>query len=162
MTCDEANILLHALIDGELDAGHAREVEAHIATCPSCAAELAAYRQNRKSTTLRAYDAALNDFSRFAGVAGLRDYVLRDPSQFAGALAERLLTYALGRGIEYHDVESVDTIVDRIDKQGGRFSALLMGLIESAPFQKRRESPSAIAAKSPEPARTSTPQGSNP
>ena len=34
MTCDEAEILLHALIDGELDAGHAREVEAHIAGCP--------------------------------------------------------------------------------------------------------------------------------
>jgi anti-sigma factor RsiW len=45
MTCDEAEILLHALIDGELDAGHAREVEAHIATCASCAAKLAAYRQ---------------------------------------------------------------------------------------------------------------------
>ncbi len=49
MTCDEANILLHALIDNELDAGHAREVEAHIATCPSCAAELAAYRQMREA-----------------------------------------------------------------------------------------------------------------
>ena len=34
MTCDEAEILLHALIDGELDAGHAREVEDHIAGCP--------------------------------------------------------------------------------------------------------------------------------
>jgi anti-sigma factor RsiW len=45
MTCDEAEILLHALIDGELDAGHAREVEDHIAGCPRCAAELAAYRQ---------------------------------------------------------------------------------------------------------------------
>ena len=45
MTCDEAEILLHALIDGELDAGHAREVEAHIASCASCAAKLAAYRQ---------------------------------------------------------------------------------------------------------------------
>jgi anti-sigma factor RsiW len=45
MTCDEAEILLHALIDGELDAGHAREVEAHIATCASCAAKLADYRQ---------------------------------------------------------------------------------------------------------------------
>jgi anti-sigma factor RsiW len=45
MTCDEAEILLHALIDGELDAGHAREVEAHIATCAACAASLAAYRQ---------------------------------------------------------------------------------------------------------------------
>jgi len=49
MTCDEARILLHALIDGELDAGHAREVEAHIATCPNCAAELAAYREMSKA-----------------------------------------------------------------------------------------------------------------
>ena len=49
MNCDEAKILLHALIDGELDAGHAREVEAHIATCAACAAELAAYRQMRET-----------------------------------------------------------------------------------------------------------------
>jgi anti-sigma factor RsiW len=48
MTCDEAEILLHALIDGELDAGHAREVEDHIAGCPRCAAELAAYRELSK------------------------------------------------------------------------------------------------------------------
>jgi anti-sigma factor RsiW len=45
MTCEEAEILLHALIDGELDAGHAREVEEHIAGCPACAAQLAAYRE---------------------------------------------------------------------------------------------------------------------
>jgi anti-sigma factor RsiW len=49
MTCDEAEILLHALIDGELDAGHARDVEAHIATCPRCAAELATYREMSKA-----------------------------------------------------------------------------------------------------------------
>jgi anti-sigma factor RsiW len=45
MTCEEAEILLHALIDGELDAGHAREVETHVATCPRCAAAFAAYRE---------------------------------------------------------------------------------------------------------------------
>jgi anti-sigma factor RsiW len=45
MTCDEAEILIHALMDGELDAGNAREVEAHVAQCPRCAASLAAYRQ---------------------------------------------------------------------------------------------------------------------
>src|SRR5260370_34574789 len=50
MTCDEAEILLHALIDGELDAGHARAVEDHIAGCPSCAAQLAAYREMSKAT----------------------------------------------------------------------------------------------------------------
>jgi anti-sigma factor RsiW len=45
MTCDEAEILLHALLDGELDAGHAREVEDHIAGCPACAAQFKAYRE---------------------------------------------------------------------------------------------------------------------
>jgi anti-sigma factor RsiW len=49
MTCDEVEILLHALLDGELDAGHAREVEAHIAGCPRCAAQLAAYREMSKA-----------------------------------------------------------------------------------------------------------------
>ena len=42
MTCDEAEILIHALLDGELDAGHAREVEEHIAGCPRCARNCAA------------------------------------------------------------------------------------------------------------------------
>ena len=41
MKCDEANVMMHALIDGELDAGHAREVESHIAGCDVCARELA-------------------------------------------------------------------------------------------------------------------------
>ena len=45
MTCDEAEILIHALLDGELDAGHAREVEEHIASCPRCAAQLRSYRE---------------------------------------------------------------------------------------------------------------------
>jgi hypothetical protein len=59
---------------------------------------------------------------------------------FYRTLAEKLLTYALGRGLEYYDVETVDRIVDRLEKSDGHFSALLMGVIESTPFQKRRES----------------------
>jgi anti-sigma factor RsiW len=51
MTCEEAKVLLHALIDGELDAGHAREVEAHAASCPNCAAEIAQYREMRRVMT---------------------------------------------------------------------------------------------------------------
>ena len=47
MTCDEAEILLHALIDGELDAGHARDVETHVAACPACAEKLEAFRAIR-------------------------------------------------------------------------------------------------------------------
>ncbi|MCI0535251.1 MAG: DUF1592 domain-containing protein [Verrucomicrobiales bacterium] len=57
---------------------------------------------------------------------------------FYRCLTEKLLTYALGRGLEYYDVETVDQIVARLEHEDGRFSALLMGVVESAPFQKRR------------------------
>ena len=57
---------------------------------------------------------------------------------FYRCLTEKLLTYALGRGLEYYDVETVDQIVRRLEKNGGHFSALLDGIVESAPFQKRR------------------------
>ena len=57
---------------------------------------------------------------------------------FYHCLTEKMLTYALGRGLEYQDVEVVDTIVERIEKENGRPSALLLGIIESAPFQKSR------------------------
>jgi anti-sigma factor RsiW len=49
MNCEEASVLLHALIDGELDAGNAREVEAHIATCPGCAAQMREFQELRKA-----------------------------------------------------------------------------------------------------------------
>ncbi|MGQ0635741.1 MAG: DUF1592 domain-containing protein [Planctomycetaceae bacterium] len=62
-------------------------------------------------------------------------------SDFYRCLTEKLLTYALGRGIEYYDVETVDQIVDRLEREQGRFSALLLGIVESAPFQKRRNAP---------------------
>jgi hypothetical protein len=59
---------------------------------------------------------------------------------FYRTLTEKLVIYALGRGLEYYDVETVDQIVNRLEKSGGRFSGLLMGVVESTPFQKRRES----------------------
>jgi anti-sigma factor RsiW len=49
MNCAESEVLIHALIDGELDAGHTSEVEAHIATCAACAAELAAQREMKRA-----------------------------------------------------------------------------------------------------------------
>jgi anti-sigma factor RsiW len=49
MTCEEAKVLLHALLDGELDAGHAQAVEAHAAGCPGCAAELRQVREMRQA-----------------------------------------------------------------------------------------------------------------
>ena len=64
---------------------------------------------------------------------------------FYRCLTEKLLTYALGRGLEDYDVETVDFLVDRLEQAGGRPSVLISGLIESVPFQKRR----ADAAGSP-------------
>ena len=69
-------------------------------------------------------------------------------TDFYRCISEKLLTYALGRGLDYNDVDTVDRIVDRLEGEGGRFSALLLGVIDSAPFQKRRSVSSAITASS--------------
>ncbi|MBI4326065.1 MAG: DUF1592 domain-containing protein [Chloroflexi bacterium] len=66
---------------------------------------------------------------------------------FYRCLTEKLLTYALGRGLEYYDVQTVDQIVERLEREQGRFSALLSGVIESAPFQKRRKTTPAVSAQ---------------
>ena len=62
----------------------------------------------------------------------------RHARDFYRCVTEKMLTYAIGRGLECYDVETVDRIVERIEKADGRFSALLSGVIESAPFQKSR------------------------
>ena len=59
-------------------------------------------------------------------------------SEFYLTLTEKLMTYALGRGVEYYDVPTLDKIVDRLESNDGHFAELLMGVIESAPFQQRR------------------------
>jgi hypothetical protein len=56
-------------------------------------------------------------------------------------ITEKLLTYVLGRGTEYYDVPTVDAIVEKLDRDNGRFSTLLLGVLESAPFQQRRMAP---------------------
>jgi hypothetical protein len=62
----------------------------------------------------------------------------RHQRDFYHCLTEKMLTYALGRGLAYYDVDAVDQVVERLATENGRFSALLMGIVESAPFQKRR------------------------
>lgn len=58
--------------------------------------------------------------------------------EFFYCLTEKLLTYALGRSIEYHDTDTVDQLVARLEAADGRLGALITGIIDSAPFQKRR------------------------
>jgi hypothetical protein len=78
-----------------------------------------------------------------------RVLVTKHRRDFYTCLTEKFLTYALGRGIEYYDTETVDRIVARLEEENGRFSALLSGVVESAPFQKRRNISSTSAAVSP-------------
>lgn len=68
---------------------------------------------------------------------------------FYRCLTEKVMTYALGRGLEPTDVEAVDRVVARLIETNGRFSALLTGVIESAPFQKRRNVPEVANAARP-------------
>ncbi len=75
----------------------------------------------------------------FSGVRDLKQILkTKHREEFYRCLTEKLMTYALGRGLEYYDVEAVDRIVDRLEKDGGKFSTLMNGIVESAPFQKRR------------------------
>jgi anti-sigma factor RsiW len=94
MNCEEAGLLLHALIDGELDAGHAREVEAHAAICPRCAAELRDYRQMHRSMAAPAL--------RYDAPAGLRRRIedaLPVPRASAPSRRSLLKGFALGSAL---------------------------------------------------------------
>ncbi len=58
--------------------------------------------------------------------------------QFSRTLSEKLLTYALGRGLEYYDRCAVDEVMKRLDGQNHKFSAMILGIVNSRPFQQRR------------------------
>jgi hypothetical protein len=75
----------------------------------------------------------------FDGIRELKK-ILRNERKgdFYRCLTEKLMTYALGRGLDYYDVDSVDRVVERLAREDGKFSALIMGVVESAPFQKTR------------------------
>jgi len=81
---------------------------------------------------------ALPGAGEFRGVAGLEDGLLSRPELFAGTLTEKLLTFALGRGVEFYDAPSVRKIVRDAEKDRYRFSSLILGIVKSTPFQMRR------------------------
>jgi hypothetical protein len=81
---------------------------------------------------------SLPDGTRFVGAAGLRNALLSRPDQVAMTVTEKLLTYALGRGLEYYDEPAVRAIVRETERQNYRFtSGLIMGVVTSAPFRMR-------------------------
>lgn len=89
----------------------------------------------------------------FASVKELKQVLVKNHDKdFYRTITEKLLIYALGRGLDYNDVETVDQIVARIEKANGRPSALLAGIVESAPFQKTRQLDEPGRAKGDKPA----------
>jgi hypothetical protein len=68
----------------------------------------------------------------------LKKILLADDAKFRRCLAEKLLTYGLGRGLEYYDRCAVDDICKELKAGGDRFQALVLAVVKSDPFQKRK------------------------
>jgi len=77
----------------------------------------------------------------FAGPAELRAFLLSRREQFVGTFAAGLLTYALGRSLEYYDMPAVRSLVRNAAANDYRWSSLISGIVSSVPFQMRRARP---------------------
>ena len=76
--------------------------------------------------------------ARVDGAVALRQTLTSRPEIFVGVLTEKLLTYALGRGVEYYDMPAVRRIVRDAGTRDFKFSSLIAGVVKSTPFQMRR------------------------
>jgi mono/diheme cytochrome c family protein len=85
--------------------------------------------------------------TEFRGVDGLEDALLRRPELFVATLTENLLTFALGRGVDYYDAPAVRKIVNDAEKDRYRFSSLILGIVKSVPFQMRQAETTSAAGK---------------
>jgi hypothetical protein len=77
---------------------------------------------------------------KFEGVDGLEKAILARPEMFVGTLTEKLLTYGLGRGVEAGDAPAVRKILREAAPKKFSFSSIILGIVQSAPFQMRRAS----------------------
>ena len=96
-----------------------------------------AYRAEEEGVAVDA-SADLPDGTVIAGADGLRAMLLDRRQEFVEALAEKLLTYAIGRGLEAPDRPAVREIRRRVESDGYRFSALVSAVVDSVPFRMRR------------------------
>ncbi len=80
----------------------------------------------------------LPDGRRFEGPAGLRTALLHAPEQFVHTVTEKLLTYALGRGVEHFDAPTIRAIVRDAEREGYGFASIVLGIVNSTPFQMRK------------------------
>jgi hypothetical protein len=81
-----------------------------------------------------------------SGVTALRENLIKYRSQFARVVAERLMTYALGRGVEHDDMPVVRAIVRGAEGTKYRFSSFIMGIVNSQAFQNNEKPEAAVPA----------------
>ena len=93
----------------------------------------------------------LPDGTSFDGPGGLRRALLRRPDSFVATVTEKLLTYALGRGLEYYDMPAVRKIVRENASNSYRLKDLIVGIIDSVPFQMRQSAPERQPSRSADP-----------
>ena len=91
---------------------------------------------------------ALPDGTSFNGVTELRAALTSHPERFAFTVTEKLLTYALGRGVEYYDMPAIRKILRDAAPDGYKMQSILLGIVKSYPFQFRRlDTPALEAAR---------------
>ena len=83
----------------------------------------------------------LQDGTVVDGLAGVKNLVLKDPQRFVGAVTDKLLMYGIGRNVQYYDAPAVRKIVREAAASNYKFDALVLGVVQSAPFQMRTVKP---------------------
>ncbi len=91
------------------------------------------------------------DGTKINGLADLRKWLLGYSDQFTQVVAEKLLTYGLGRGVEYQDMPLVRSLTRDALKDGGKFSALVLGVVRSKAFQMNAKVPDEVAGENAAP-----------
>jgi len=99
------------------------------------------WRTEEEGTPVDA-SAKLFDGTAIDGPAGLRRWVLEYSDQFVEVVAEKLLTYALGRGVEYYDAPVIRSLNRDAARDNYRVSSWILAIVNSAPFQMRKASSS--------------------
>jgi hypothetical protein len=99
---------------------------------------IALWRTQESGQAINAGD-TMFDNTPVDGPEELRNWLVDRSDQFVQVVAERLLTYALGRGVEYPDMPVIRSIVRDAAANDNRFSALVMSVVESPPFQTSRK-----------------------
>ena len=96
------------------------------------------FRETEEGGQLVDASAAMPDGVAFDGLAGMREVMVSRGTDFANTVVDRLLTYALGRGLEYDDQPVIRQIIREAEANDYRWSSLILGITNSMPFQMKR------------------------